>query len=100
MSKLEKFLRFTTGMDILVGKNIEVTFIKCEGLGARPIAHTCRPVLEIPSTYSNYVEFREDYEYSQSGYMGNGYYLRASSSENVTGSLQLCIQFWMQSLNF
>ena len=50
MSKLERFLRFTTGMDILVGKNIEVTFIKCEGLGARPIAHTCGPVLEIPST--------------------------------------------------
>ena len=61
MSKLERFLRFTTGMDILVGKNIEVTFIKCEGLGARPIAHTCGPVLEIPSTYSNYVEFREDF---------------------------------------
>ena len=61
MSKLERFLRFTTGMDILVGKNIEVTFIKCEGLGVRPIAHTCGPVLEIPSTYSNYVEFREDF---------------------------------------
>ena len=41
MSKLVQFLKFTTGMNILVGKNIEVTFIKCEGLG---IAHTCGPV--------------------------------------------------------
>ncbi|XP_078381409.1 uncharacterized protein LOC144664170 [Oculina patagonica] len=36
MSKLQKFLQFTTGMDILVGKKLEVTFIKCEGLSARP----------------------------------------------------------------
>ncbi|KAL9972986.1 hypothetical protein ACROYT_G019388 [Oculina patagonica] len=61
MSKLQTFLQFTTGMDILVGKKIEVTFIKCEGLRARPIAHTCGPLLEIPSTYPNYVEFREEF---------------------------------------
>ena len=60
ISKLLKFLQFTTGMDIMVSKKIEVTFFKCEGLSARPIAHTCGPLLEIPSTYANYVEFRED----------------------------------------
>ena len=61
MPKLLQFLRFTTAMDIMIDKKIEVTFIKCEGLSARPIAHTCGPLLEIPSTYANYVELREDF---------------------------------------
>ena len=61
MSKLSTFLQFTTGMDILVGKKIQVTFIKYKGLRTRPIAHTCGPLLEIPSTYVNFVEFREEF---------------------------------------
>ena len=61
MPKLLQFLRFTTAMDIVIDKKIEVTFIKCQGLRARPIAHTCGPLLEIPSTYANYVELREDF---------------------------------------
>lgn len=40
----------------MIDKKIEVTFIKCEGLSARPIAHTCGPLWEIPSTYANYVD--------------------------------------------
>ena len=44
----------------MIDKKIEVTFIKCEGLSARPIVHSCGPLLEIPSTYANYVELRED----------------------------------------
>ena len=59
--KLIQFLRFTTGMDIMAGKNIEVGFMKCEGAASRPIAHTCGPLLKIPSAYANYVEFREDF---------------------------------------
>lgn len=61
MPKLVQFLRFTTGMDIMVGKNMEVAFIKCEGAASRPIAHTFGLLLEIPSTHENYVEFREDF---------------------------------------
>ena len=47
MPKLVQFLRFTTGMDIMAGKNIEVGFIKCGGVASRPIAHTCGLLLEI-----------------------------------------------------
>ncbi|PFX15053.1 hypothetical protein AWC38_SpisGene20754 [Stylophora pistillata] len=60
MPKLLQFLRFTTALDIIIYKKIEVTFIKYEGFSARPIAHTCGPLLEIPSTYTNYVELRKD----------------------------------------
>lgn len=59
MPKLLQFLRFTTAMDVMIDKKIEVAFIKCEGLRSRPIAHTCGPLLEIPSTYANFVELRE-----------------------------------------
>ena len=59
--KLLQFLRFATAMDIMIDKKIEVTFIKCKGLSARSIAHTCGPLLEIPSTYANYVDLREDF---------------------------------------
>ena len=43
------------------GMTIEVTYMKIEGLSSRPIAHTCGPLLEIPFTYSNYVEFKEEF---------------------------------------
>lgn len=61
MSKLIRFLCFTTAMDVIVGNKLEVTFIKSEGFSSRPIAHTCGPVLELPSSYANYVELREEF---------------------------------------
>jgi hypothetical protein len=59
--KLVQFLRFTTAMDIMGTNELKVTFVKCEGLGSRPIAHTCGPVLELPSSYANFVELREEF---------------------------------------
>ena len=60
-TKLIQFLRFTTASDILMTCKIEVAFTKLEGVGCRPIAHTCGPVLELPSTYANFVELREQF---------------------------------------
>lgn len=48
---LKKLLRFLTSADIMCVDKIKVTFSKLEGLARRPIAHTCGPVLELPSTY-------------------------------------------------
>ncbi len=50
-SQLLQFLRFTTASDILISGKVQVTFLRSEGFGRRPIAHTCGPVLELPSTY-------------------------------------------------
>ena len=60
-TKLIQFLRFTTASDILVTSKLEVAFSKLEGVGCTPIAHTCGPVLEIPSTYANFVELMEQF---------------------------------------
>ena len=60
-SKLVQFLRFTTATDVIVGNKLAISFVKSEGFSSRPIAHTCGPVLELPSSYANYVELREQF---------------------------------------
>lgn len=59
--KLIQFIRFTTASDVLITNKLEVTFTKFECAACRPIAHTCGPLLELPSTYSNFVELREQF---------------------------------------
>lgn len=66
---LMKFLRFTTGADVLCVDKIDVTFSSLTGLQRRIIAHTCGPVLEVPSTYECFAEFKgELLNLIQSGY--------------------------------
>lgn len=59
--KLIQFIRFTTASDVLITNKLEVTFTKFECAACRPIAHTCGPLLELPSTYCNFVELREQF---------------------------------------
>ena len=58
---LGHFLRFTTGADILIVDNISVSFVKLDGIYKRPVAHTCGPVLQVPSTYQDFCELREGF---------------------------------------
>ena len=61
-SRLKKFLKFVTGSDELIVDSIEVTFYKpLNNACRRPIAHTCAPCLELPSTYISLAEFREEF---------------------------------------
>ena len=58
---LKKLLRFITGSDIIVVDSIGVTFTKPESsFSRRPIPHICAPCLELPATYNNYCELREE----------------------------------------
>ena len=58
---LGKLVKFITGSDLLTVPSIDVTFIKYENeFSRRPIAHTCSPSLELPSTY-NFCEIREEF---------------------------------------
>ena len=55
-------MKFITGSDLLTVPSIDVTFIKYENeFSRRPIAHTCSPSLELPSTYNNFCELREEF---------------------------------------
>ena len=60
-AKLIQFLRFTTASNVLITNKIEVSFTRLEGASSRPIAHTGGPLLELPSTYSNFVELRQEF---------------------------------------
>ena len=57
----KKFLRYTTGSDVLITDKLSIMFVKQPYLGRRPIAHTCGPNLELSSTYSNFGELREEF---------------------------------------
>ena len=46
---LSLFLQFITGSDIISCDTIEVAFSALDGASRRPVAHTCGPLLEIPS---------------------------------------------------
>ena len=58
---LSAFLQFTTGSNAIVCESIGVTFTSLDGLERRPIAHTCTPVLELPTTYKSYNELSEEF---------------------------------------
>ena len=60
-SKLATFLRFTTASDVLVTDTLTISFTNNEGFQRRPVAHTCSYTLELPSTYSSFCEFREEF---------------------------------------
>lgn len=59
---LRKFLRFTTGSDALSVDKLEVVFTALDGVGRRPVAHTCGPVLELPRTYMVFPELRLEFD--------------------------------------
>ena len=61
ISQLKCFLMFATGADAICVSTILVGFTKLEGLARRPISHICGCVLELPSTYDSYAEFRTEF---------------------------------------
>ncbi|XP_057290873.1 uncharacterized protein LOC130613563 [Hydractinia symbiolongicarpus] len=59
---LKKLLQFLTGSDLITVTEIKVTFyLPTSDFGRRPIAHTCTPTLELPATYNNFCELREEF---------------------------------------
>ena len=59
--KLRTFLRFVTGSSVCSALKIQVEFNMLSGASRRPIAHTCTPSLELPSTYATYTEFVSEF---------------------------------------
>lgn len=57
---LSSFLRFCTGSDLFIGKNITVSFTQIQGFQRRPVAHTCGCYLELPVSYDSYPDFRNE----------------------------------------
>ena len=59
-SKLAAFLQFLTGSNIITVERIEVSFIDSVEPVRRIVAHTCAPLLELPSTFQTYNELCEE----------------------------------------
>ena len=56
--KLTMFLRYCTGATMVCVDSINVSFTDLDGEARRPVAHTCGSVLELPSTYQSFPQFR------------------------------------------
>ena len=61
VAKLKRFLVFTTGSDLMVCDSLKINFVRLDGLGRRPVAHTCGPCLELSTTYQSFPELREEF---------------------------------------
>ena len=59
--ELRLLLRFMTGSSVVLADTIGVTFNATSGMSRFPIAHTCSPAIELPSTYSTYPDFDHDF---------------------------------------
>lgn len=55
-----KLLRFTTGADVITDNKIKVEFINVIGFARVPVAHTCTGVLQLPTKYEYYTDFRKE----------------------------------------
>ena len=61
-SLLKKFLKFVSGSDLVTFTKINVSFtVPANEFQRLPIVHTCGPLIEVPSTYNNFCELREDF---------------------------------------
>lgn len=60
-SELCTFLRFITGSFVAGAGSIIITFNRLDGLARRPISHTCSCTLELPVTYSTFMEFDSEF---------------------------------------
>ena len=58
---LRAFLQFTTGIDVIAVTEKTVSFNSLDGAHRSPIARTCGPVLEVPTTYQSYNELAEEF---------------------------------------
>ena len=59
--EVRRFLRFTTGSSVLVAERITIAFNGATGLSRHPVGHTCPCLLELPTTYTSYPEFEQEF---------------------------------------
>ena len=59
--QLARFLQFCTASDIIACDFISVTFTSLDGFERRPVARTCIPRIEIPTTYESYPALAEEF---------------------------------------
>lgn len=58
---LSKFLHFVIGSDMITCDAISVTFTSLDGFQRCPLARTCVPLIELPSTYKSCIALAEEF---------------------------------------
>ena len=58
--ELSAFLRFVTGSSVAC-KSIKITFCSTGEFARRPVGHTCDSTLDLPISYTSYLEFSNEF---------------------------------------
>ena len=53
-------MKYCTGSYVILVDKIAVEFVARTTIARWPIVHTCAPIMELPSSYASYCEFREE----------------------------------------
>ena len=53
-------MKYCTGSDVILVDKTAVKLEACTTIARQPIVHTCAPMMELPSSYDSYSEFREE----------------------------------------
>lgn len=61
VEEVQRFLWFCTGSSVCISTPMKVVFNGLSGLERRPIAHTCDCKLELPRTYSSFLDFATEF---------------------------------------
>ena len=62
---LRKLVQFLTGSDVIVVDKIDIAFYNPSNeFCRRPNSHTCGPCLELPTSYNNFFELREEFNFT------------------------------------
>ena len=60
MNDLKHFLRISTRCDTILVEEISISFTSSVGKSRAPVFHMCGAVIELPSTYNDFCDFREE----------------------------------------
>ena len=61
VEEVQQFLWFCTGSSVCISTPMKVIFNGLSGLEWRPIAHTCDCKLELPRTYTSFLDFAMEF---------------------------------------
>ena len=62
LDELRLLMHFMTDSSVMLSTEIGVIFSGSTGVARLPIAHTCSPAIELPSTYATYPDFVHDFK--------------------------------------
>ncbi|KAJ8300871.1 hypothetical protein KUTeg_022390 [Tegillarca granosa] len=97
---IENFLRFCTGSNLLIESNqiIDVQFMEMSSFTRRPIGKTCTQTLQLSTNYTNYPEFRAEFN----NILNSNVWICHQVYEDldIAGYFDICLMPWHNMVSY